>query len=201
MAETHPELEEARATRLETLSIVADLDQEQSERRPEPEKWSAGEVLDHLLKLDVFVVRELEMTLAQRRRGLPLTYRSIADVDTTIPWILRPVLPFVEIPFAFANAVFPQSLRRSILGSRRIPLRAPGVLRPRFGRPIAGLREELGKTFDVLEEQQAENPNVDLAAVYYYNPITGLNSVAGMYLFLANHEKRHQGQLRDLVST
>ena len=201
MPRTCQELEEARATRFETLSIVADLDQEQSEHRPEPEKWSVGEVLDHLLKLDAFVVRELEMTLAQRRRGLPLTYRSIADVDTTIPWVLRPVLPLIEVPFAFANAVFPQSLRRSILGSRRVPLQAPGILRPRFGRPIAALREELGKTFDVLEEQQAESPNVDPAAVYYYNPITGLNSVAGMYLFVSNHEKRHQGQLRDLVAT
>ena len=196
---TYEEFDDARAIRHETLALVEELDQEQAEFRPDADKWSVGEVLDHLLKLDALIVRELEVAIQQRRRGLPFVYRSLADIDVSVPWVLRPVMPFVEIPFAFANSVFPQSLRRSLTGSRSVPLQAPEVIKPRFGRPVGPLRDALRETFDVLARQQAENPEIDLSKVYYYNPITGLNSVAGMYKFISNHEQRHHGQLRDIL--
>ncbi len=201
VTKTYKEFEEARAVRRETLSMVEQLDQKQSEYRPGRGKWSAGEVLDHLVKLDALIVRELEVTLDRRRRGLPLVYRSIADVDTTIPRVLRPVLPFFEVPFSVFNTVVPQSVRRALTGNRNIPLQAPGIIEPRAGRPIEALRGELGAAFETLERQQAENPDIDLDCVYYYNPITGLSSVAGMYRFISNHERRHQGQLRDVLSS
>jgi len=199
MSRTYKEFDDARAIRRETLALVEGLDQEQSEFRPAEDKWSVGQVLDHLLKLDELVIRELEITLDQRRSGLPFVYRSLGDVDTTLPWVLRPILPFVEIPFSFFNAVFPQSWRRALTGNRNIPLQAPGIIKPRSGRPIDTLREELRLTYDVLEQQQNDNEKYNLNNVYYYNPITGLNSVAGMYKFIANHEERHQGQLRDIL--
>ncbi len=199
MSKTYQEFEDARAVRVETLSLVEGLDQEQADFRPAEDGWSVGEVLDHLVKLDALIVRELEVTLDQRRSGIPFVYRSLGDVDTTLPWVLRPILPFFEIPFSFFNAVFPQSLRRALTGNRGIPLPAPGVIKPRAGRPIAELCEELRSSYGVLERQQGDNPEYDLSNVYYYNSITGLNSVAGMYQFIANHEERHQGQLRDIL--
>lgn len=199
MSKTYQEFTDARAVRLETLSLVEGLDQEQADFRPAEDKWSVGEVLDHLLKLDALVIRELEVTLDQRRSGIPFVYRSLGDVDTTLPWVLRPILPFFEIPFSVFNAVFPQSLRRALTGNRSIPLQAPGIIKPRSGRPIEPLREELRSSYDVLEQQQDDNAEYNLSNIYYYNPITGLNSVAGMYRFIANHEERHQGQLRDLL--
>ncbi len=196
---TYRDFEEARDVRRETLRLVETLDQQQSEHRTESGKWSVGEVLDHLVKLDSLIVRELEVAFNQRRSGLPFVYRGVADIDTTVPWVLRPVLPFFEVPFSVFNTVLPQAARRAFTGNRSIPLQAPGVIAPRFGRPIDTLRHELKSAFETLEEQQADNPKVDLDRLFYYNPITGFGSVASLYRFVSNHETRHQGQLREFL--
>lgn len=198
-AKRYPEFDDAREVRQQTLSLVEGLDQRQSEYRPRAGKWSPGEVLDHLVRLDALIVRELAVAIDRRRLGLPFVYRSIADIETSLPWVLKPVLPFFEVPFSVFNTVVPQSLRRALTGNRSIPLQAPKVIAPRFGRPLPTLRDELESTFDTLERQQAEIPGIDLSQVFYYNPITGLSSVAGMYRFVSNHEKRHQSQLRDIL--
>lgn len=199
MARSYEEFDNARDIRRETLQLVEGLDQEQSEWRPASDKWSVGQVLDHLVKLDELIVRELEVAINQRRRGLPFVYRGLADIDTTVPWVLRPVLPFFEVPFGVFNAVVPQSLRNAFTGNRNVPLQAPKVIEPRSGRPIESLRQDLEETFDELERQQNDDPDTDLDRVYYYNPITGLNSVSGLYKFVSNHEERHQKQLREIL--
>ena len=204
MSRSYRQFDEARAVRLETLDLVEGLDQAQSEFRPgrdrlDTDTWSVGMVLDHLLKLDALIVRELEVAINQRRRGLPFIYRGLADIDTTVPWVFAPILPFVEVPFSLFNTFVPQGLRRALTGNRSIPLQAPGVIRPRFGKPVARLRDDLRSTFDVLAEQLDDEPDLDLNRVYYYNPITGLDSVAGLYRFISNHEQRHQKQLRDIL--
>ena len=199
MPRTYSQFDDAREIRRETLGMVEGLDQTQSEFRPNADKWSVGELLDHLIKLDGLIVRELEVAINQRRRGLPFVYRGVADIDTTVPWVLRPVLPFLEVPFGVFNAVVPLPVRNAFTGNRDIPLQAPGVIRPRFRRPIEALRGELAETFDLLEQQQEDDPDIDLDRVYYYNPITGLNSVAGLYKFVSNHEQRHQKQLREIL--
>ncbi len=199
MPRTYEQFDEAREVRQETLDLVEDFSQTQSDFRPDADTWSVGQVLDHLLKLDALIVRELEVAINQRRRGLPFIYRGVADIDTTIPWVLRPVLPFVEVPFGVFNAVVPLPVRNAFTGNRSIPLQAPAVIRPRSGRRIDDLRKELGETFDLLEQQQRDDPDIDLDKVYYYNPITGLSSVAGLYKFVSNHERRHQEQLRDIL--
>ena len=115
--------------------------------------------------------------------------------------MLKPVLPFVEIPFSFGNAMVPGPVRRFLTGNRRLPAQAPKILEPRYGRPIDELRHELESTFKMLQRQLDENPGIDLNRVFYYNPIVGLNSVPGMYKFISNHERRHQQQLRDILDT
>jgi hypothetical protein len=199
MTRTYEEFEDARATRRETLALVEKLGQEQSEHKPGAEKWSVGEVLDHLLHVDAVFVREIAVALDQRRRGLPFVYRGLADVDSNVPWVLRPILPFLEVPFGLFNVLVPPRLRRFLIRDRRLPGQAPRVLWPRFGRPIGTLREELLETFRTLEEQQRDHPDFDLDNLYYYNSIVGLQSIPGMYRFAANHEKRHQEQLREIL--
>ena len=199
MARKYMEFESARAVRRQTLARVEGLDQKQSDYRPGRGKWSVGEVLDHLIKLDDLIVRELGVAIERRRLGLPFVYRGIADIDTSLPWVLKPVLPFFEVPFSVFNTALPQPVRRALTGNRRIPVQAPKIIEPRFGRPIETLRQELDAAFDTLERQQAENSRIDLNRVYYYNPITGLASVAGLYRFVSNHEQRHQKQLLDIL--
>ena len=68
MARSYVEFESARDVRRETLGLVEGLDQAQSEWRRASDKWSVGQVLDHLVKLDQLIVRELEVAINQRRR-------------------------------------------------------------------------------------------------------------------------------------
>ena len=199
MPRTYPEFEQAVATRQKTLEMIQGLSQEQVDFRPGRGKWSVGEVLDHLLKTDAVISRELEVVFSQRRRGLPFVYRGIADIDTSVPFVLKPVLPFFEIPFGLANAMVPAQVRRFLTGNRRLPAQAPRILRPSYGRPVEDLSAELRRTFDLLRRQQEENPRFDFNRVYYYNPIVGLSSVPNIYKFISNHENRHQQQLGDIL--
>jgi len=199
MSRTYEAFDDARATRNETLSLVEKLDQEQSEYQPGAGKWSVGEVLDHLLRVDAVIVREIGVALDQRERGLPFVYRGLADVDSNVPWVLRPILPFFEVPFGLFNALVPPRLRRFLIRDRRLPGQAPRVLQPRFGRPIATLRQELLETFEAYAEQQRDHPDLNLENLFYYNSVLGLQSVPGMYRFAANHEERHQEQLREIL--
>ena len=76
-----PEIDEARATRFETLALLDGLDQQQLDYRPAAGKWSAGEIVDHLLKADAFYLRELEELLRRARAGrLPFLFRSVAEI-------------------------------------------------------------------------------------------------------------------------
>ncbi len=195
----HKEFTSAEAVRHRTLDMVAELSQEQADFRAAPNKWSAGEVLDHLVKTDTVIARELEVVFNQRRRGLPFVYRSVADVDTSVPFILRPVLPFFEIPFGIANSLVPPALRRSFTGNRNLPVQAPGLLRPRAGRQIDNLRRELKATYETFRRQQEDHPTFNLDRIFYYNLIIGFSSVPGMYKFIASHEQRHQKQLQEAL--
>lgn len=194
----YSQFKNARKVRRATLRLVADVTQVQSEQRPAAGKWSVGEVLDHLLKLDDLVVRELEVALKPRPMGLPFVYRGITDLDAGVPSLLRPMLPLMELPFDFMNVCLPQAIRLRLFRNRNVPLFSPGPIRPRYGQKIETLRKRLGETYDKLAEKQAKRPSLDLDHLYYYNPIAGLASVAGMYDFISGHEERHQDQLRDL---
>ena len=120
MPRSYPEFEEAAEIRRQTLEEVSRLGQAQADFRPTKGKWSVGEVLDHLLKTDAVILREPEVVFNQRRRGLPFVYRGIADIDTSIPFVLKPVLPFFEIPFGLGNALIPPQVRRFLTGNRRL---------------------------------------------------------------------------------
>lgn len=199
MAKTYRKFEDARETRRETLSLVEGLTQVQSEFRPEPDQWSVGELLDHLLKADAVVHREIEVAIAQRERGMPFVYRGLADVDPSLPWILQPVLPFFEVPLGVTSSLVPPPLKRWLAGDRRLRARAPKLLEPRFGRPIDTLRRELADAYDDFEKQQEEHSEIDLSYLYYFNSVVGLRSLPGLYAFISGHEKRHQDQLREIL--
>ena len=193
-----PEIDEARATRFETLALLDGLTQEQVDYRPAPAKWSAGEIIDHLLKADAFYLRELEELLRRARSGrVPFLFRSVAEI-VDIPRPLHYVLPFAEIPFAVANSFFPAPLRRAVIAERRLPLRSPELMAPETGRSVAELKDDLHGLIDRLDAMEQDGS--DLYRLRYYNPVVGLTNLPSAIKFLANHEKRHQRQLRDLLS-
>ncbi|MEM9594011.1 MAG: DinB family protein [Acidobacteriota bacterium] len=201
MPKTYREYDDALATRHDTLSLVAGLSQEQADYRPAPGKWSVGEVLDHLLKTDEIVAKEIRVAIRRRRKGAPLVYRGISAFGVPIPKLLRPALPFFEVPFSVFNAAVPAGVRRAVTGNRRVPAEAPGILRPQAGRDLRILQQELRDAYRDYGAQVAGAADLDLRKLWYYNPIMGLSPLPSLFSFIANHERRHQGQLRDILAT
>src|SRR5436305_14998558 len=87
-------LDEFRATRARTLALADGLSQEQLDYAPAPGKWSAGEVLDHMLLAEATnrgqIARLVELKRAGRRPALRLT---LSDVNVSAPYVPRTILP------------------------------------------------------------------------------------------------------------
>ena len=47
----------------------------------------------------------------------------------------------------------------------------------------------------------AANPGVVWGKLRYYNPLCGFTNLPGVLSFLASHERRHQGQMRDILAS
>ncbi len=190
-----------RATRRRTLELVADLSQEQVDYRPGRGKWSLGEVMDHLVRTDRMFHEEIAELVRQRRAGRKTwLFRGFGHYGVRIPFVPRPFQPLAEMPLNFANLFLPTPVRSMMTRPRWVPTKAPSVIQPRQGRPADELRAELAGMLTFVERTWAENPGVRFEELRYYNPLLGLTHVPGMLAFSANHEARHQEQIRDILA-
>src|SRR5215218_5313237 len=93
-------LEMFRSTRSRTLALAEQLSQEQLDFTTATGKWSTGEVLDHLLLAERVnrnqIAELIELAKAQQK---PFVRRTFADVNVSIAYIPKSVLPIFEVPF------------------------------------------------------------------------------------------------------
>jgi uncharacterized damage-inducible protein DinB len=150
------------------------LSQEELEFRPEPDTWSVGEVIDHIIKAEAQFIGEL-------RRKL-LTFGDEPEEDNLISQLLR--------PFIFAGMRYRTSL---------IKLEAPGSIAPVHGFPHLYLVYKLAQvreaTFDVAERlAHREEP------VFIRDPRIGVTFSGEDWLYLTGlHEMRHVGQIERAI--
>src|SRR5947208_12030765 len=115
-------LELHRANRARTLEMVRELSQNQMDFAPAPGKWSVGEVLDHLIlgqRLNLsYIVEVIGMKKAGQRPVLKL---SFTDVDVSIGYLPKSMLPALEVPFNVMNMFLPSSARDFMTRYRLIP--------------------------------------------------------------------------------
>ena len=190
-------------TRRETLDLVSELSQEQAEFSASKRSWSAGEVLDHLVRVDEFFRDEYDELLRlwkKRRRSVSL-YRSLSDVGFSLPFVPDAFLPLFDVPTAMAGIFVPRPLRQVVFRNRAVPAQAPSRIEPRKGRQVEELRRELSEFRQYLEGYFADNPGVEWERLRYYNPLCGFTNLPGVMSFITSHEERHQGQLRDIVES
>lgn len=190
-----------RGVRADTLALVADLDQAGSERAPAPGVWSPGEVLDHLRLFDVLIVDDIEALVDLWGRGeRPFLSRGLSDLGVKLPGVPAAFMPFFELPLLVTNIFVPRPLRALILRSRQVPARAPERAVPQKGQSLEGLRRELAGLPDRLQAMLEANPGLDFRTLRYYSPISGFTDAGSFLDLLTNHERRHQGQLRDILA-
>src|SRR5258707_12509669 len=93
---------------------------------PAPGKWSAGEVLDHLLLAERFFRGEIRRLIQMRRAGqAPVLRRGFAELDISVAFLPRGLMPLLEWPLAWANLFVPGRARDFLPRSRLVPARHP----------------------------------------------------------------------------
>src|SRR5262245_2458538 len=124
-------------TRAETLAMSARLSQNQADFTPAPGKWSAGEVLDHLLLAEKlyrgFIADLIELEKAGRR---PVISAGFRDVNTSVGHIPKSLIVFLDVPFTVANLFVPGFAREAMLQFRALPAENPDATQPRKHSPI-----------------------------------------------------------------
>jgi uncharacterized damage-inducible protein DinB len=187
------------AARSRTLTLIANLTQREMDRRPNPTKWSIGEVVDHLLLFDRFLIQDIERLIDAARSGRPTVIQhSFSDVDVAPAFFPKALLPLVEFPVSLASLVVPASFRDMLARTRFIRFQHPEFANPRQGRPVEQLRQELQAFVEGMENLLLEMSGMELDALRVRHPLLGDNNLAQLLSFMASHEKRHHGQIEEL---
>jgi hypothetical protein len=206
MTDVHPSrlrasLEEFRGTRARTLTLVARLSQEQLDYAPAPSKWSAGEVLDHVLLAEGAnrgqVAKLIELKRGGRRPELRLTF---SDLNVSVAYVPRSALPLLETPLTILNMFVPDGLRNYLTRNRLVPFQNPDVAAPRRGRAAQRLCADLADSLRETGALLRNNPDLDYGEMIVQHPLLGRYDVPGLLRFMSAHEQRHQSQINDILS-
>lgn len=185
-----------------TLALVSNLTQSQLDYADASGKWSAGEVLDHLIlgqRLNLSYIAEvIGMKKAGKRPVLSL---SFADVDVSIGNIPKRMLPALEVPFKLLNMFLPSRARDFMTRYRLVPAQNPELTAPRRYRPADDLRNDLISSLKETEALLESNAHLDYSEMLIQHPLLGNNDVPGLLRFLALHEQRHQSQINDILTS
>ena len=199
-AATHSDVErslnEFRATRARTLAMTEGLSQAQLDFVPGPNRWSIGEVVDHILLGERLnreqIAKLIQLAREGQRTELILTF---SDLNISIVGVPRFFLPLFEAPLTFMNMLVPESLRNYLTRTRLIPFRNPDRATPRRGRPAAELRGDLIASLQETERLFQSNPQLNYHKMVVQHPLLGRYDVPGLLRFMSAHEERHQSQI------
>lgn len=196
------ELDIVRETRRKTLTLVEGLSQKQLDGRPSADKWSIGEVLDHLVLADGIARRDFAELIELARTGRePFLVRRFSDFNPSLLFFPKPLLPFVELPLTVFNLFMPHAVRDFLVRNRVLPAQHADATTPRRGRLGEDLRNELDQSLAATVSLFAAHSDLDFSCMRHLHPIQGLNDVPGLLRFIANHEGRHQQQIREALWT
>jgi len=156
--------------REDVQSAAAGLDQAGSDRRPAPDHWTPGEVLDHLAQSEAGTVRVLRKLLRETPPDAPPD----------------DALPDQRDRLAHA-AVADRSVRRGV----------PAAVAPRAGRAVETLFHELTRSRIELLDLARQLHGRDLRGNTFPHPSLGPLDAYQWLLFVAQHEARHAAQLRE----
>lgn len=196
----HQSLAMLRLARAETLRLGAGVSQAQSDFSPGPGKWSVGEVLDHLLLAEKLYRRIFARLIELQKSGQrPLIRIGFDEVNTSIAFIPKALLPMLELPFTMLNLFVPTVVREALTQFRWLPAQNPDIAVPQKGKPIDELRRALSVSYEETAALLDSNPSLDYRRLRYVHPLMGDNSVLDSLRIVALHERRHQAQIQDIL--
>ncbi len=196
------EIDVFRTTRERTISLVAGLSEDDMASSPAPGKWSAGELVDHLLRAESLWRREVEQLIELQRSGRqPYLSRLLADFPVPIVGRLpMPLVGLFTIPLTVFNTFLPARFFESFLRLRALPAPAPTVLTPQPGRAGDELREDLKNGLQQTVAVFEDNDDLHFQRLLYQHPFFGVVNAVGLLRLISAHERRHQDQLREILA-
>ncbi|HJP91108.1 MAG TPA: DinB family protein [Pyrinomonadaceae bacterium] len=197
-----PALDEFRATRARTLAIAEQLTRVQVEFTPDSNKWSVGEVLDHMILAERVnrdqIARQIEMKRQDRVAELSLTF---SELNISIAGVPHCILSLLEGPITFMNMFVPNGLRNYLTRHRLIPFRNPDVATPQRGRSLTELASDLRSSLQQTETLLRNNADLNFNEMILRHPLLGSYNVPGLLRFMAAHEQRHQSQINNILAS
>lgn len=195
-------LAEFRTSRARTLAMLDQLTQRQLDYAPAQDRWSAGELVDHMLLAERInreqIARLIEMRRQGRKPELSLTF---SDLNIGVAYIPRSVLPALELPLRFLNLFVPESLRNYLTSHALVSFKNPDAAAPRRGRPISQLRDDLTTSLKETEALFQGDPHLNYGEMVLRHPLLGTYDVPGVLRFMAAHEQRHQSQINNIMAS
>lgn len=192
------ELELLRASRAQTLSRIEALSQAQIDFSPAPDKWSAGEIVHHLILSEEIARRDVHELIQLTRSGQrPLLERSFADFDIAPAFVPKSLLALapVETSFKLFMAVFPDCLRDLAVRSNLFKAQHAEEATPTRGLPKADLCDGLSTALRETEDLFAANADLPWDRMIRRHPLSGTTTVPRAVRLLALHEQRHHDQI------
>jgi uncharacterized damage-inducible protein DinB len=189
-----------RGARHRTLELIEGLTQAQIAFSPGSGHWSVWEILDHLLLAEALNHREIAELIAMKKSGRrPYLQRTFADMNVSIAFIPKSMLPSLEVPFRVLNMMVPRFAREFMTRYRLVPAQSPDAGTPRKDRPIDELREELRYALQAMKALFEANPMLDYRAMIHHHPLMGVNNAVQLLRIVARHEQRHQSQISEVL--
>lgn len=172
----HPRLEEISEhlaeTRAAVLTAVHDVPPARRDVRPTPDRWSVGEILEHLAKVETGVARLVAKRAAEARAsGLAL--------ETETSSVLG-------------------KFDASRIPARDAGLQSPPMVAPASGVNTADAIGALGSSRAALREAMTAANGLALGQIVHPHPVVGTIDLYQWLVFVAVHEARHAEQIREI---
>ena len=173
----HPRINEV----LEYLDIRLDLSKAvdgipatRREERPEPERWSVAEVLEHL-------------AIIEGRIGKLVAARIVAARSDGLG------------PESDDSSIL-DSIDRAKVVDRSRGVAAPDMLKPQSGAEATAVWSRLQESRATLREAVMSGDGLALSEIKQQHPVLGLINLYQWLVFVGSHEARHTGQIREIGS-
>ena len=194
-------LDEFRTTRARTLAMVDRLTQKQFDFVPAENRWSIGEVVDHMLRAERLNRDQVTRLVQLKREGQKPELRlTFSDLNVSVAGLPGSLLPLFEVPLTLMNMFVPDSLRNYLTRTRVVPFRNPDPATPHRGRTGIELRGDLVASLQETEKLFQNNPDLDYEEMFVQHPLLGRYDVPGLLRFMSAHEQRHQSQIARIKS-
>ena len=165
------EIEKARTT---LFSAVSGLTQKEFDKKPDPDRWSVGEVLHHIYLFEIQITKLLEKQVEKaKKRGIG----PLRDDKSLI-----------------------RDLDRFALEARERKLKAPSSLEPQQGIEKKKLMELLQHSRTSLLEIVSETDSYDLSEFIFPHPDLGRLNMYEWILLVGKHDDRHRTQIERVLN-